>query len=263
VAPSSLVAPVARGHESAGPRVRLGRRIEHAIDHHELFVDYQPVVAAATGELVAREALVRWRHPKRGVLGPATFIPMIEHRPVIELLTAWVVGEVAAQAARWRGEGACSAVSLNVSASLLAAPNMVATIANHLDEHDLPTGTLTTEVTESFLVHNTARAVRTMHQLGELGVRRSIDDFGTGYTSLRMLKTFPIDELKIDHSFVAGVVVSPVDRAIVASLVELGHRLGLTVVGEGVESEAVAAALIGIGCDRLQGYFVGRPGPGS
>jgi EAL domain-containing protein (putative c-di-GMP-specific phosphodiesterase class I) len=242
--------------------MRLGRRIEHAIDDHELFVDYQPIVAA-TGELVAREALVRWRHPKRGVLGPATFIPMIEHRPVIEALTAWVVNEIAGQSAEWRRQGACSAVSLNVSASLLAAPNMVATIANSLDEYDLVPGTVTAEVTESFLVENTARAVRTMHQLGELGVRRSIDDFGTGYTSLRMLKTFPIDELKIDRSFVAEVVTSPVDRAIVAALVELGHRLGLTVVGEGVENEAIAAALIGIGCDRLQGFHVGRPARGS
>jgi EAL domain-containing protein (putative c-di-GMP-specific phosphodiesterase class I) len=238
--------------------VRLTKRIEHAIADGELFVEYQLVVNV-DGRLVSHEALVRWRHPRRGVLSPAAFIPMIEHRPVIEALTWWVAGVVADQAVAWNRAGRCAAVSVNLSAALLATPHLVGVIARELDTHHLDPQLLTVEITESFLVTDPKRTAQTMHQLGELGVRRSIDDFGTGYTSLSMLKAYPIEEPKIDRSFTSDIVNSSVDRAIVAALVELGHRLDLAVLGEGVETEAVAAALIAIGCDRLQGFYFGRP----
>lgn len=240
--------------------MRLIKQMEHAITGGELFVEYQPVVDAS-GAIVSHEALVRWRHPSKGVLPPSAFIPMIEHRPVIELLTYWVADVVVAQAAAWQRQGRCAAVSLNLSAALLVAPSLVPALARDLDTHGLDPDLLTVEITESFLAVDARRSVRTMHQLGELGVRRSIDDFGTGFTSLTMLKTYPVEELKVDRSFTSGVLANRVDRAIVSSLVDLGHRLELTVVAEGVESAAVAAALIGAGCDRLQGFHFGRPSP--
>jgi EAL domain-containing protein (putative c-di-GMP-specific phosphodiesterase class I) len=222
---------------------------------------YQPLVTADTRAVAGAEALIRWRHPRRGFLTAGAFLPAIERHRLMGDLTDWVTDAAVAQAARWREDGLALPVSVNLSATLLHDEDLVWQMHAALRAHSLPADQLTLEVTETGLTGNPDTAHAIFTALRGMGVRISLDDFGTGYTSLAMLKTYTFDEVKIDQSFVSAMRQSPADAAVVRAVRELGHHLGLEVIAEGVEDEATARLLEEIRCDLLQGYHFARPLP--
>jgi EAL domain-containing protein (putative c-di-GMP-specific phosphodiesterase class I) len=227
----------------------------------EIVLHYQPLVDATSGTVHGVEALARWQHPTRGLLPPAAFIPQAERSDVIFALTAAVLRSAIRQAADWAAAGQAMPVSVNISARSLGRDDLVPMIAGLLGEYRLPGVLLTVEVTESAVLTQPTAAAARLTALRDLGVRVSIDDFGTGYTSLTLLTQLPIDELKVDRTFIGTMTESPTHAAIVQTVADLAQRLALTVVGEGVEDEATAGALRELGFDLLQGYHFGRPGP--
>jgi diguanylate cyclase (GGDEF)-like protein len=229
----------------------------------ELRVHYQPLLEAHTRTLVGVEALVRWQHPIRGLLSPELFVPHAEPTGLVVSLTQWVLAEALRQTAAWRAAGVEMAVSANLSARLLLHPNLPALVSEQLRASGLPPAALTLEVTESAVMTVPERAEAVLAQLAGLGVRLSIDDFGTGYTSLALLTRLPVHELKIDRSFVAGCTTNGKDLAVVHSVLELAHRLGMTAVAEGVEDADTADLMVELGADLLQGYHLGRPVPAA
>jgi EAL domain-containing protein (putative c-di-GMP-specific phosphodiesterase class I) len=221
---------------------------------------YQPQVSAQTGAVEAVEALLRWEHPVHGPVSPGQFIPLAERTGVIDELTGWVLGEALDAQVRWRGDGLDLPVSVNLSAKSLASADLPGQILAELSARQLPHSCLTVEVTET-AVADPDQALAVLRPLHQQGVRISIDDFGTGFTSLALLPTLPLDELKVDQSFVLRSASSPADEAIVRTVGELAHRLGLQVVAEGVETAETAVLLRAMGIDLLQGYHFARPMP--
>jgi EAL domain-containing protein (putative c-di-GMP-specific phosphodiesterase class I)/GGDEF domain-containing protein len=232
--------------------------LRQASDRGELWVAYQPQVASATGKTASVEALMRWSSPTRGSVAPGRFIPLAERTGLIHRLTEWVVVEALDAQERWRSSGLELPVSVNLSAKSFADPGLALWILEQLDSRGLPTSCLTIEVTET-VVADPDEAIAMLDPLHRRGVRVSIDDFGTGFTSLAMLPTLPVDELKVDQGFVLRSVGSVADAAIVRTVAELAHRLGLQVVAEGVETEEIAALMRTMGIDLLQGYHFARP----
>jgi diguanylate cyclase (GGDEF)-like protein len=232
-----------------------------AIEHGQLRLHYQTLIDARTGEVRGTEALVRWQHPDRGLLMPGSFIVAAERSGLIVSLTDWVLVEAVAQVGRWRRAGRTLPVSVNVSAACVAREGLPARIAELLAAHDVPAGLLTIEVTETAVMADPDRAAARLKALREIGVRVSIDDFGTGNTSLALLTRLPIDELKLDRTFVSRVNDSPPHAAIVRTVADLASRLGLTVVAEGVEDEPIASSMRRLHFDVLQGFLFGRPQP--
>ncbi|EFC80667.1 EAL domain-containing protein [Parafrankia sp. EUN1f] len=239
----------------------LHAELRSAIDQGELELYYQPMAQAATGQIVGVEALMRWRHPSRGLLPPGSFLPMAERSSLIVELTWWELDEALHQCARWRAEGIPVAVSANLSPRLLVVDELPRVVTGRLAAYDLPPDVLTLEITENALVSQPARAAAMLSELRVSGVKLSMDDFGTGYNSMEILKALTFDEIKIDRSFVVDAQGSLPDMAIVRSVVDLGHRLGLRVVGEGIEDEPSERILTELGCDVLQGYAVSVPLP--
>jgi diguanylate cyclase (GGDEF)-like protein len=236
---------------------RSGRRndLEWALPRAELAVHYQPVVDVLTGELGGFEALLRWNHPKRGLLGPGDFIDLAEESGLIVSIGAWVLRRACSQAAAWRRvHGRDLTMAVNVSARQLQDPGLVGEIATALRDSALDPGALILEITESATVGNTEGVIARLAELKELGVGLAIDDFGTGYSSLSYLRRFPVDLLKVDRSFVAGMAVNSQDLAIVASVVSLAHAFDIRVVAEGVETVDQLEKLCEMGCDLAQGY---------
>ncbi len=228
----------------------------------ELVLYYQPKVALASGELCGVEALVRWHHPARGLIAPGEFVPMAENTGLINLLTTHVLARAVAQAAAWRAAGVDVPVAVNLSPRCLTDRSLRDRVEGLLAEHRLPARLLRLEVTESAVMANPALAMATLHGLHRLGVRLSIDDYGTGYSSMAYLRQLPVDELKIDRSFVVNLSGADDDDAVlVRSAVDLGHNLGMTVVAEGVEHAGQVEALRRLGCDIAQGYHYARPEP--
>jgi diguanylate cyclase len=229
-----------------------------ALGGRGLSLAYQPQFATATGTPVSVEALLRWDDPVRGRIPPDRFIGLAERTGLIDRLTRWTLSEALDAQVRWRAQGVDLPVSVNVSAKNLADPGLPGWVLEALDERQLPASSLTVEVTESAVTDpDQARAV--LGPLRDHGVRISMDDFGTGFTSLSALPTLPLDELKIDQGFVRRSVASAADDAIVATMCDLGHRLGLTVVAEGVEDAALETRLVALGVDLLQGFHLARP----
>jgi EAL domain-containing protein (putative c-di-GMP-specific phosphodiesterase class I) len=247
--------------EAAEDGRALYDELRAGIERGEIVLHYQPLVDATTGRLHGVEALARWQHPARGLLGPPAFIPYAEQTDLIFTLTEHVLRQALAQAARWARAGEPVPVSVNISARSLTRDDLVPTIAGLLAEFRIPGVLLTIEVTESAVMTHPAAAAERLTALRALGVRVSIDDFGTGYTSLALLTQLPIDELKVDRTFIGTMTESPTHAAIVQTVAELATRLALTVVGEGVEDESTAGALRALGFDLLQGYHFGRPRP--
>ena len=244
-----------------GERLSLEYALRGALERDELVVYYQPLVSA-DGRLVGTEALVRWRHPELGLLLPGRFIPLAEESGLILPIGNRVLHAVCAQLAAWRAAGLLLVpTAVNISALQFHRADFVDSVAEALRRHGIPTGLLTLELTESMVMHDVERAARQLAELKALGVSIAIDDFGTGYSSLAYLKRFPLDKLKIDQSFVREINAGPEDRAIVASIVGLGHNLGLELVAEGVETEAMANTLRQLGCDALQGWCYGQAEP--
>ncbi len=222
---------------------------------------YQPLIAAHSRAVTGVEALIRWRHPRRGFLSADAFLPAIERHRLMGDLTDWVVETAACQVVEWRDAGLGVPVSVNLSATLLHDDGLVLRVLGALQRCGLDARQLTLEVTETALTANPEAARSIFAALRAGGVRISVDDFGTGYASLAMLKNYAFDEVKIDRSFVAAMRQSPADAAVVKAIRELGHQLGLEVVAEGVEDNSTARLLEEIGCDVLQGFFFTRPLP--
>jgi EAL domain-containing protein (putative c-di-GMP-specific phosphodiesterase class I) len=233
--------------------------LRRAIDREELELHFQPKIALIDGKLVGLEALLRWRHPEQGLIGPGQFLPIAEQTYLMRSITHYVVGRVLAQAAAWWREGLPVQVSINISGRDLLDSTLTDTIASGLVEHDLPAATLQLEITERILMNEPAYAGETVGALAELGIPLSLDDFGTGYSSLVRLNRLPVEEIKIDSSFVQRLTDSCDDTVIVRSIIDLVRTLGLRSVAEGVEDAKTAQLLREMGCDAAQGWHFGRP----
>ncbi len=242
---------------------RLGTvtALREALDHGGLELHYQPKVQLSDGSVVGLEALVRWRHPERGLVPPDEFVPLAERTGLVHKLTAWVLRAALDQVADWWAAGFEVPVAVNVSMRDLQDTDLAGLVVAELDAHGLPPEALVLEVTESVLVQDPGRAVGMLRELAELGVSSSLDDFGTGYSSLLLLEKLPVAEIKIDRSFVRALDEGG-DFSMVRSIVGFAHGLGLSVVAEGVESAVSWKVLREMGCDVAQGFRVSRPMPG-
>ncbi len=253
----TLYDPSDDGHST--DRLVLAGELRRAIDQGELVLHYQPKVHVASGVVTDAEALVRWDHPERGRLSPDQFVPIAERSDLIQPFTEAVLDMALRDCRAWNDRGHTVGVAVNLSVRNLHGGDLVNVVARLLDHHGVPAGMLTLEITETMIAADPGRARAVVVGLRGLGVRMSIDDFGTGYSSLAVLRTMPVNELKIDRSFVNDVLSSPDAAAIVEFSRELGHQLGLAVVAEGVEDARTASILARIGCDLAQGYWYARP----
>ncbi|WP_182378597.1 EAL domain-containing protein [Nocardioides sp. WS12] len=240
-------------------RLQTEGELRGAAQRGELILHYQPLVNLATGRTAGVEALIRWQHPTRGLLSPAAFLGVAEDSDLIFEIGTWVALEAARRTAAWRAAGTPTRVSINVSAAELLRTDVVATVAAAVAQAGSEPGDLVVEVTESAVLTDIESTVIQLEGLRALGVGVALDDFGTGFSSLSHLRELPADELKIDRTFVAELGQNPVCDAIVASVITLAHAIGMVVVGEGVETEPQRAHLARLGCDRGQGYLLGRP----
>lgn len=251
-----------RMNAQAVHRLELENDLRRAIARQEFFLAYQPVVDLATGRLLELEALVRWAHPRRGIVPPGEFIRVAEETGLIHALGRWVLREACAQLMAWQREYPGCAnllVSVNLSPYQFRDPALVEEIGGVLRETGLAPGRLKLEITESVMAEETDSVLNAFLRLKGLGVNLAIDDFGTGYSSLAFMQRFPIDALKVDRSFVQRLGQSEQDAAIVKAIISLGKALDLTVTGEGIEQAEHASFLQAMGCDRGQGYLFGRP----
>lgn len=248
--------------DPATGRLRVVGELRHGIERGELRVHYQPRIDLSTGRVHSAEALVRWEHPTRGLLAPVHFIDTAEESGLIRPLGARVLDEAVAQTTRWHRDHPRQPpleIAVNLSPRQLSHPSMVSVVTDTLDRHGLDPALLTLEITETALMADPDAALVALSALKALGVVLAIDDFGTGYSSLTYLKRFPVEELKIDRSFVAGLGTDTGDTAIVASCIQLAHAIGVRAVAEGVETEDQRVILVDMGCDLAQGYHLGRP----
>jgi diguanylate cyclase (GGDEF)-like protein len=253
--------PTVDGHSAS--KLAMVVDLRRALERHELVLHYQPKVSISTGDLVGAEALVRWQHPRDGLVPPEEFIPVAERTGLINLLTRQVLDTALAQARTWLDGGRPLPIAVNLSARNLHDEQFAGMVAGLLAAHGVPARLLELEVTESAIMIDPHRAGQMMEQLSALGLRFSLDDFGVGYTSLSQLKALPIDVIKIDRSFVTTMTQDRSDSLIVQGVISLGHNLGMTLVAEGVETEAVLRALAGFGCDIAQGEHISKPLPVS
>jgi EAL domain-containing protein (putative c-di-GMP-specific phosphodiesterase class I) len=252
--------------EQALARLELGGDLRRALERGEFTLHYQPMVAMSTGRTIGFEAFVYWEHPERGLLAPGAFVPLAEEMGLIVPLGRWVLGESCRQFRRWQdrwGDASPLLMSVNVSARQFQHPDLASEVATALGAAGVAPERLQLELTESAVMADEAAVLVALERLRGQRVRLTIDDFGTGYASLTYLRRLPVDGLKIDRSFVAGLTRGGEDAAIVEAVVRLGRALGLEVTAEGVETAEQAAALRAIGCDRAQGYLFGRPQPGE
>jgi EAL domain-containing protein (putative c-di-GMP-specific phosphodiesterase class I) len=248
-------------HAQTSNHLVLVEELRTALATGQLVLHHQPQVDVASGRVVGAEALVRWLHPVRGLLGPADFLPLAEVHGLMGQLTDEVLRQAVTQAAAWRGAGRDLRVSVNLSASNLLDTDLPRRVAGLLRGAGVPPEWLVLEVTESVLLSDPERSLDVVGRLADLGATVSIDDFGTGYSSLSYLRDLPVGELKLDRSFTVDLLTDARTEAIVASTVALAHRLGLRVVAEGVEHAATLAHLAELGCDESQGYLYSAPLP--
>jgi EAL domain-containing protein (putative c-di-GMP-specific phosphodiesterase class I) len=236
------------------------RDLRRALEADEFHNLYQPIVSG-DGEVIGFEALVRWQHPERGLVMPADFIPVADESGLIVPLGGAVLRMACQEAMRWpsRPDGTSLRVSVNLSARQVSHPSLVDTVAEVLEQTGLEPGRLNLEITETVLIDDTRTALDTLNGLKALGVGLVLDDFGTGYSSLAYVRRFPIDMLKIDRSFIDGLVRDAEDEAIVTAVISMGRALHVNVVAEGVETTEQAAQLQSLGCNFAQGYLFARP----
>ena len=249
-------------HEKDGAgRLALMSDLRRAVDEGELMLYYQPQIDLRTGAMTSVEALVRWMHPKRGLVGPDEFIPLAERTGLIKRLTRSVLTEAIRQARAWELAGLRVPIAVNLSMRNIHDPQLPQTIAQLLQRWDARPDLLRLEMTETVLAADPQRALQTMDSLRAMGVHIALDDFGIGYSSLAYLNRLPLDEIKIDRSFVIGMIDDESSATIVRATVELGHGLGYGVVAEGVENVETRQRLSALGCDAIQGFLVVRPMP--
>ncbi len=269
LAPTTASRPaVRRGRPPLSPEARTEAREQRRLEQDlrsatakgGFVLHYQPRLGLASGRMIAAEALIRWPHGRRGLVPPASFIPVAEASGLITPIGGWVLGQAGRDAASWPEE---IGLSVNVSARQLQDGALAAQVASVLEAGGVPPERLELELTESMLVHVSEDTLLTLSALRDLGVGIALDDFGTGYASLAMLKRLPLTVMKIDRSLIAGVTTDREDRAIVRAVVATGHAIGLTVVAEGIETEAQREFLADIDCDQGQGYLLSRPVPAA
>jgi diguanylate cyclase len=248
-------------HQLDLARLTLVGELRRALEKHELVLHYQPQALLDTGEVRSVEALLRWKHPERGLIGPGEFIPLAQQTGLIRPLTLYVIGEALRQCQAWERKGLELAVAVNVSARNLLDVEFPTQVRGLLGAWDLDADRLELEITEDAVLTDPVRTKAILEELAEMGVRLAIDDFGTGYSSLAYLKRLPITQIKIDRSFVIGMETDEDDATIVRSTIDLGRNLGLEVVAEGVESEPTWNVLRDLGCTFAQGYYLSRPVP--
>ena len=240
-------------------RLAIVSELGRAIRENQLCLYYQPKILLDERRCYGFEALIRWIHPELGFVPPADFIPIAELTSLIHQLTAWVLEKAIAQCRCWQDQGMALSIAVNLSARNLMDDNISKLVERLLLKYKLAPSRLELEITESSIMTDPTRALRNLNALHQLGVHLAIDDFGTGYSSLAYLKRLPVQTLKIDNSFVSNMLDDLQDELIVNSTIHLAHNLGLTVVAEGVENEALLVRLSEMGCDEAQGYFIGRP----
>jgi EAL domain-containing protein (putative c-di-GMP-specific phosphodiesterase class I) len=248
-------------HQAAVERLDLETHLRGAAARGELVTHYQPIYEMTTGRIAAMEALVRWNHPDRGMLGPLAFIPFAEEGDLIGEIGRYVLESACEAAFSWMravGPVAAPAVSVNLSARQLLDPTLPDRVELLLYRCGLPPAMLILEITESALMKDPEAAIHSLRRLSELGVRLAVDDFGTGYSSLAYLQQFPMDLLKIDRSFVSDMT-SDTGPSLAAAIVQISHTLGLIPIAEGVEDQVQADALAALGCDLAQGFHLCRP----
>ena len=260
---SGLEAYTADRDPYSADRLGLLAELRRALAEDELVLHYQPKVALGSGDVIGVEALVRWQHPSRGLLPPADFVPLAERTGTVAELTRWVLSAALRQCRAWRDAGLDLPIAVNLAAANVLDVNLPDAVAELLDEHGVPGSSLECEISEHTMMADPMRATDVLSRLRDLGVRLSLDDFGTGHSSLAYLKRLPLDEVKIDRSFVAGMAEDENDAVIVRSTIDLARNLGLDVVAEGVETEAIMNDLAALSCDVVQGFFVSRPLPAA
>jgi diguanylate cyclase (GGDEF)-like protein len=244
-------------------RLQLLGELRAAIGAGELVLHYQPKVDVASQRVIGVEALVRWQHPVHGLLGPAEFVPLAERTGAIGDLTRWVLDNALAQARVWRDAGQDLTMAVNLAAPNIADATLPDAVAALLERHGVPGDRLECEISEHTVMADPRRAMAILERLRGLGVKLSLDDFGTGHSSLSYLKRLPLDEVKIDRSFVMGMTDDDNDAAIVRTTIDLARNLGLDVVAEGVESETILRNLSELSCDIAQGFYLSRPLPAA
>ncbi|MEA2167233.1 MAG: hypothetical protein QOF76_533, partial [Solirubrobacteraceae bacterium] len=242
-------------------RLALAGELRRAIENGELVLHYQPKIDVASGRVVGAEALCRWQHPTLGLVMPDDFVPMAEHTGLITPLTKTVLNIALAQIARWRDAGNRMSVAVNLSARSFLDSQLLDELPGMLEAWGVDPALLELEITESMIVGDPERARAVLGRLNDLGVTLAIDDFGTGYSSLAYLRALPVDEIKIDRSFVMEMAGTDSGETIVRSIIDLAHNLGLRAVAEGVEDQGLLTRLTELGCDVAQGYYISRPLP--
>jgi diguanylate cyclase (GGDEF)-like protein len=242
-------------------RLGLLAELRRALACDELVLHYQPKVAVDSGAVIGVEALVRWQHPERGLLPPSEFVPLAERTGTVAELTRWVLDHALAQCRAWRDAGIDLPVAINVAAANIVDVTLPEAVAAALERHGVPGERLECEISEDTVMADPVRAMDVLGRLRQMGVRLSLDDFGTGHSSLAYLKRLPLDEVKIDRSFVLGMTDDENDAVIVRSTIDLARNLGLDVVAEGVENEEILRGLGDLHCDVAQGFHLSRPLP--
>jgi EAL domain-containing protein (putative c-di-GMP-specific phosphodiesterase class I) len=246
--------------EKARERMSIERGLRHALEHYDLKVYYQPLLNATNRQAISVEALVRWDHPENGLIYPDQFITIAEETGLIVPIGLWVLRTACLQAKKWQdNDGPFTQVTVNVSARQFHEPELFDAIRDVLNETRLNPSSLELEITESAVMQDPEWTLKVLQQLNELGVRLSIDDFGTGFSSLTYLRQFPVQNVKIDRSFVKDIPESESSKTLVRAIISLGHELNLSVTAEGVETEAQLDFLEFNQCDLLQGFLLGRP----
>ncbi|HEV8672356.1 MAG TPA: EAL domain-containing protein [Candidatus Limnocylindria bacterium] len=249
--------------EYAPERLALMSELRRAIERDELVLHYQPIIDLSTRKIRALEALVRWQHPRRGMVPPIEFIPLAERAGLTKPLTVWVLREALRQLKHWRDGGVELAVSVNLSSRTLHDPELPELVRDLIERSDVPAALVGFEITETDVMADPEGAMRGLQALRSMGAHLAIDDFGTGYSSLAYLQRLAVDAVKIDRSFVTRINVDEHSAAIVRATAELGHALGLRVVAEGVEDARSLERLASISCDSAQGYHIARPMPAA
>ena len=253
-----------QSHDLRTPdELSLVAEMRGAMERNEFEVYYQPKLHLRSGLMTRAEALIRWNHPKRGLLSPVAFVPLAERTGLIKPLTDWMINRVLQQLNDWHATGAPVHVAVNVSAKSLREQTLPSKIQSLLDKWKVDPRFLKIEITETGVVADPAHALAIMSMLQSMGLRLSLDDFGTGYSSLTHLRQLPVDEIKIDKSFVMSMMDSEADTTIVRTIIDLGRNLGKQVCAEGVETEEVWRKLTELGCDLAQGYWISKPVPAA
>jgi predicted signal transduction protein with EAL and GGDEF domain len=245
---------------AAQTRRVLGLELREALIKGQFEAHYQPQINVKTGQVSGAEALIRWRHPTRGLVAPNNFVPIAEEVGLIVPIGEWIMRQACRDAAQWRNG---MRVAVNISAVQFRDHNLATMVVSALAASGLPASQLELEITESVLLEKTETTLKTLHQLRGLGVRVSLDDFGTGYSSLSYLRSFPFDKLKIDRSFVREVTANANGAAIVRAIASLGASLGMEITAEGVETEEQLDCVWKEGCTEAQGYYFSPPRPAS